>query len=81
MDDILGDHQAVEQHAKRHAGNSAPQDRSIFSDAMGMISQNAGSLQNESVDEGHAVKAHKKYYGGGSDDDDGGEATSSGVST
>jgi hypothetical protein len=82
LGDILGDFSGIEKHASHHAGDSA--DRGIFSSALSMIQQNSGQLQNESVDEDHAVKAHKKYYGGkhhggGGGSSDGGEATSSGM--
>ena len=74
LGDILSNFSSIEQHADNHSGSSG--DRSLFSSALGMISQNSERLQNEDVDEDHAVKAHKKYYGsdGGS-----GEATSSGM--
>ena len=72
--DILSNFSDIEQHADNHSGSSG--DRSLFSSALGMIQQNSGRLQNEDVDEDHAVQSHQKYYGGGGD---GGEATSSGM--
>lgn len=80
LGDLLNDFSGIEKHASHHAGDSG--DRSIFSSALSMIQQNSGQLQNEGVDEEHAVKAHKKYYGGkhgGGGGGDGGEATSSGM--
>lgn len=75
FDDILGDHENVKKHAKHHGGNKS-EDRGIFDSALSAIQGNASQLQNQGVDEKHAVKAHKKYYGG---EDDGGEATTSGM--
>lgn len=78
LGDLLNDFSGIENHANNHAGDSG--DRSLFSSALSMIKQNAGELQNESVDEEHAVKAHKKYYGGKhGGGGDRGEATSSGM--
>ena len=72
--DLLSNFSSIEEHADNHSGSSG--DRSLFSSALNMIQQNSGRLQNEDVDEDHAVKAHKKYYGSGGD---GGEATSGGM--
>lgn len=72
--DMLSNFSGIESHANEHAGNSG--DSSMFSSALNMIQQNSGQLQNEGVDEDHAVRAHNKYFGDGGD---GGEATSSGM--
>jgi hypothetical protein len=71
---ILGDLSGVQKHAKHHGGSSS--DDGIFGQALNMLSAKQSQLAEEDVDEGHAVKAHKKYYSG---DSDGGSATSSGM--
>lgn len=72
--DLLSNFSKIEDHADNHSGSSG--DRSLFSSALNMISQNSERLQSEDVDEDHAVKAHRKYY---SNEGGSGEATSSGM--
>ena len=73
-DDRGLDFSTISQLAGSHAGDSG--DSSMFSTALSMISGKSSQLSQESPDEEHLVKSHKKYYKGQSD---GGEATESGM--
>ena len=55
------DHAGAEHHAFEHSGDT---DRSLFSNALGMLSGKKEQLQNEDVDEEDMVKQHKSLYGG-----------------
>ena len=72
---LLDDFTGVKKHAKQHAGDSG--DDSMFSSALNMLQEKQGSLQNESVDEEHAVNSHQSFFGSGGSS--GGESTSSGM--
>jgi len=65
-------HQAVHQ-AKQHHGEDADSDHtSLFSQAIGFISEHKARFSSEEIDEGQVVSAHQTLYGGGGG---GGEGT------
>ncbi|KAL8764822.1 MAG: hypothetical protein Q9209_007866 [Squamulea sp. 1 TL-2023] len=52
-------------HARQHTSSSDPNESSLFSSALGMLSGNKQSFQDEDLDEDSAVRAHQQMYGGG----------------
>jgi len=50
-------------HAEQHAGSSG--DSSLFSNALGFLSNNKQNIGNSDLDEQQAVRAHQAMYGGG----------------
>jgi hypothetical protein len=64
-------HQAVHQ-AKQHHGEDADSDHtSLFSQAIGFISEHKDRFSSEEIDEGQVVSAHKTLYGGGGGGEEG----------
>jgi hypothetical protein len=57
------DFSGAEHAAQSHAGNSG--DSSMFSSALGMLAGKQQHLQNEPLNEQHAVQSHQNFYGGG----------------
>jgi len=49
------------EHANQHAGSSG--DGGLFQNALSHLQNNSSRIQNEGIDEQHAVQAHQQLYG------------------
>lgn len=58
-----GDLSGAMDHARQHGGNG--DDPSLFSNALGFLSNNRSRIGSGDMDEQQAVRAHQAMYGGG----------------
>ncbi|KAF9870259.1 hypothetical protein CkaCkLH20_12345 [Colletotrichum karsti] len=66
-DDDDDDYRQAAHQASRRAGSSGDSD--LFSTVLGALTQKKNQLQDEDIDEDHAVNKHKKFFGDDEDDE------------